>query len=375
MMIFFIAIILTSISPALPRLAEDFSLNYTDMGLLFTFESIGFVVFTFFSGIIADRIGKKKTIMLFLIMLVVSIFLWAFSPNYTFLYAVILFMGGGIGIVETLSNALLSDLSDENEIAYQLNIMQCFFGFGAIAGPILIGLAFSYGVSWRTVYQVLGVAFVVMTIWFFMNKFPQLPAAEKIVLRDLKALVVDAKFLLICLCMLLYTGSEVGAWGWMAEFTESVMNFSVAESGAAVAAFWASMTVTRLILAAHLHRINLIKLIIWLSLASGAVSALMGIADSKAFMWLMVVLLGAACSAIWPNVLAYGAEIYKKNSGTVFAMLIASGGAGNTIIPGLMGLSGERFGLRWSLAIPAVFFALIAVLFVIIPRLKSRMQS
>ena len=29
------------------------------------------------------------------------------------------------------------------------------------------------------------------------------------------ALVRDRRFLLICLCMMLYTGAEVGSWGWM----------------------------------------------------------------------------------------------------------------------------------------------------------------
>jgi len=368
---FLIAVILTSIGPSLPRLAEYFDLNYADLGLLFTFEAIGFTAFTFLSGIIADHIGKKRTMMLFLIMLTVSVFLWAFSLNYSFLNIMILVMGGGIGIVETMSNALLSDLSEEGEKTYQINIMQCFFGLGAIAGPILIGLVYSYGVSWRSVYLFLGFAFAAATVWFFINRFPPLPTAEKINLGDMKTLLADRKFLLICLSMLIYTGSEVGSWGWMAEFTESVMYFSVVESGAAVAVFWTAMTVTRLILARELHRINMRKLIMGLSVSAGVMSALMGAADSKAFVWAVIALLGVACSGIWANVLAYGAENYKKYSGTVFATLIASGGVGNTLVPGLMGLSGERFGLRWSLSIPAVLFCMIAVLFVIIPRLKS----
>ena len=365
------AICLTIISPSLPRLASHFGLNHGEMGLLLTYEFVGFTAFTLFSGVIADHIGKRKTFLLFMAMLVCSVFLLAFSPNFSFLCVVLLFLGGGMGVFETMSNAILSDLCDEGERAFQINMMQCFFGIGAVAGPILASLAYSNDVSWRIVYQLLGALLIALTLWFVMNRFPPLPPAGKIRLGDIKNLLTDKKFLLICLCMFCYTGSEVGSWGWMSEYTESVMRFTVMESGAAVAVFWTAMTIGRMIIAKLLARVDLRKFIMWLSLLAGVVCALMGVAQDKASVWIVIVLLGFACSGVWGMILSYGAEIYTRNSGTVFSTFIASGGIGMSVVPGAMGFSAGFLGLRGSLVIPAAFLALIAALFAIIPRFKA----
>jgi len=373
---FISAISFTVISPSLPRLGADFNLNHSEMGLLFTFQFIGFTAFTIIAGIIADHIGKRMTTALFTTVLIVCVFLFAVSPNYLFLCVVLLFLGGGLGVFESMSNALLSDIcEDESERTYQINYMQCFFGIGAVVGPILVSLAYSNGISWRSIYQMLGALLIALIIWFVFNRFPALPPADKIRLRDIKELVTDKKFLLICLCIFFYTGSEVGSWGWMAEFTESVLDFTVMESGVAVAVFWSAMTVSRFIAAKLLLKADLRKFIMWLSLFAGVISAVMGFSESKAFAWVVIILLGFACSGIWGMILSYGAKIYTRNSGTVFSTLIASGGIGISVVPGLMGITAEHIGLRWSLGFPAAFFAIITILFVIIPRLNKTISE
>jgi len=372
---FIAAICLTIIGPSLPRLGADFDLDLGQMGLLFTFEFVGFTAFTFFSGIIADYIGKRKTAILSLIMLTVSIFVLTLSPNFVFLGVVLVFLGGGMGVMEILSNSLLSDICDEEDKTYQIVFMQCFFGAGAVVGPILISLAYSYGVSWRSVYQVLGIALIALTVWFLLNKFPPLPAAAKIDLRGFANLISDKKFLLICLCMFLYTGAESCGWGWMAEFTESVMRFSVLESGAAVAVFWLAMTISRLIAAKLLHKVDVRTFIMGFSLSAGIICAIMGFVDNTVLTWIIIILLGFACSGIWGMILSYGAAIFKKNTGTTFATISASGGVGMSVIPALMGVTGKYVGLRWSLVFPAVSFVLIMVLFIIIPGISPKKEN
>ena len=369
------AVCLTIISPSLPRFAQGFRLDLGEMGLLLTIEFIGFTAFAFCAGIVSDRIGKRKTVLLAMIILTIAVFLLTFSPNYPVLCIVLLFMGGGFGIMETMSNALLSDICDEGETVYQLNLMSCFFGIGAFIGPVLTGLAYSNGMSWRTVYQVLGFFLAALTLWFALNKLPTLPFTEKIKLIDIKNLVVDKKFLLICLCMFLYTGSEVGSWGWMSEFCESVMQFTVIESSIAVAVFWVAMTISRFVVARLLRKVDLRKFIMVLALAAGVISAVMGIMDHKVFVWIIIVLLGAACSSQWSMIVSYGAEIYKRNTGTVFAMLVASGGIGMSFVPGAMGFSAEHIGLRGSLVFPAALFALIAAVFIIIPKIAPKSEN
>jgi FHS family glucose/mannose:H+ symporter-like MFS transporter len=365
------AVCITMIAPTLSQLSKDFSLGLSEMGMLLACQFIGFTVFVVASGIIADRIGKKNVVSGALIMLVISAFVLSFAPNYSVLCAALLFLGGGMGILETMSNALLADINPGNSV-FMLNFLQVFFGLGAIFGLVLIGAGYSRNISWRLVYQVVGAVAAVITLWFVINKLPPLPKAEKIHLKDVSALMSDVRFLMICFCLFSYTGAESSGWGWLSTYAETNLGFSVFESSAAVAVFWIAVTVGRLIIALSIKKLNLAKLIISLAVSAGVVCVAMGVMRQGIFVWIAIALLGMACSAQWGLILSYGTERYRRNSGTVFAVLLASGGLGMSSITYLMGFVGDRLGMRVSLMIPALFFMLIAFMFIVIERLGER---
>jgi FHS family glucose/mannose:H+ symporter-like MFS transporter len=275
---------------------------------------------------------------------------------------VLLFLGGGMGILETMSNALLADIDPDNSV-FLLNFLQVFFGLGAILGPVAAGVAYSEHISWRVVYQAVGVILIVVTVWFILNKLPPLPKAEKIRVGDVRALLGDGGFLTICFCIFAYTGAESSGWGWLSTYAEKNLSFSAAESGAAVAVFWTAVTAGRFLIALTLKKFDLRKLIAALSLSSAVVCVIMGVLHQKIFAWIVVILLGLACSSQWGLILSFGAERYKRNSGSVFAILLASGGFGMALVPYLTGLAGDLAGMRISLFVPASMFASIAILF------------
>jgi fucose permease len=365
------AVCITIIGPTLSQLSKDFSLGLSEMGISLTCQFIGFTVFVVASGIAADHIGKKNVVSGALIMLVISSLALSFSPNYSLFCAALLFLGGGMGILETMSNALLADIHPGNSV-FMLNFLQVFFGLGAIFGPILVGAAYSRDISWRLVYQVTGVITAAITLWFVINKLPPLPKTEKIYLKDVRNLMSDIRFLMICFCMFSYTGAESSGWGWLSTYAETNLGFSVFESSAAVAVFWIAVTVIRLIISLSIKKMNLVKLIISLAVSAGIVCAVMGVMRQGIFVWVVIALLGIACSSHWGLILSYGTERYRRNSGTVFAVLLASGGMGMSIVPYMMGFVGDSLGMRVSLTIPALFFMAIAFTFIIIVRLGNR---
>jgi len=344
------------------------------MGMLLAFQFIGFTVFVLASGIVSDHIGKKTTLSAAMIMLTLSSFILSFVSSFELLCFVLLFLGGGMGILEMMSNALLSDIRSDNAVFY-LNFMQVFFGLGAIIGPVLIGVAYASDISWRIIYRILGVLLAFLTVWFMVNKLPTLPPSEKVNISAIKNLFTDKKFILICLCMFLYTGAESSGWGWLSTYTSSILNFTVIESSTTVAVFWVSMTISRLLVALIIKKCEVRKIIMVMATFAGIVCGIMSFVQEGFAVWLMIVLLGFACSSQWGLILSYGTERYKRNSGTVFALLVASGGIGMSIVPYLSGIAGDLFGMRTSLFVPAVMFLLITLSFVVIPNVKARLEN
>ena len=363
--------VLTITGPLLTEISSAFSLNLAQSGFLFAANFIGFSIFIVIGGIAADHWGKRKVMSVSLVGLALSLFAFPLSPSFYTACFISLFTGGFCGIVESLTNALVVDLNPEN-CSFHVNITQIFFGIGALVGPIMAGILVSSGISWRQCYYIIGGLLALSAIIFIANKLPPLPKPEKINMTAFRNLVTDWKFLLICLCMVFYTGSEVGGWGWMSTFLKKNMDFPISKSSLAVSIFWLVVTIGRLICSPLTLRYSARFLAIVLALFSVVVTILSGLVGSEFAVWAVIVAMGLAYSSQWALIVAYGSSIYKKYSGTVFALLVGSGGVGMAVVPFLMGIIGEYINMRIAMISPALLFLMVALIFVNIEKIKPK---
>lgn len=362
--------VLTSYSPMLPSIAETFSLSVSQSGIIFSANFIGFVAFILFGGILADRIGKKKVFVAAVVGFALSLIIFPISSNFLGVCIVMAFIGGFGGIIETVTNAVISDINP-TKASFYVNMTQVFFGVGAVLGPIVASVVVASGIKWQAYYFGMGVISVVIALLIVLAKVPNIQSTDGISLVIFKGLMRDKRFLLICLCMFLYTGSEVGSWGWMSTFLKGNMNFGIIKSGIAVAAFWASMTISRFICGFLTFKFNIRWIIITLAFFSSIFVFLMGFEVSEGVMWFVIIGLGFSFSSQWPLIASFGSEKYPASSGTVFALLVGSGGLGGTVIPYAMGYLGEKTNEHIAAMSPAILFIVIVVIFLWIDKMPK----
>lgn len=365
------AMVLTVNSPLLTSISKTFSLSLAQSGIIFSANFIGFVVFILVGGIMSDRLGKKAVLSVSIVGLSLGLALFTFCSNFYIACLVMFFIGGFGGIIESMITALVSELNSENSSFY-INMAQVFFGIGALAGPILAGTAVAYGLPWQLCYKVLGTVSLVLAVIFIINRLPSLSKPESITLSAFKHLVSDKKFLLICLCMVFYTGSEVGGWGWMSTFLSKNLKFSAAMSGTAVGVFWLAVTAGRLLCGPLTFKYSSRKLVMVLAYLSAVVTLLSGLTDNHILVWIIIVAMGLAYSSQWPLIVSYGGEHYNRYTGTVFALLVGSGGLGSSIVPPIMGIIGQNVNIHAAMISPAVLFLAVGVIFTVIDKVRSR---
>ncbi|HEX3043380.1 MAG TPA: MFS transporter, partial [Bacillota bacterium] len=217
---------------------------------------------------------------------------------------------------------------------------------------------------WQICYFILGGLSLIFTGLFLMLKLPPLPQSAKITLLTFGKLIIDPKLLIICLCMAFYTGSEIGGWGWMSTFLKQNLKFSATKSSIAVALFWGGMTIGRFICGRLLVRFNLRNIIITLAFLSALITTLSGYITGGLAVLGIVIAMGLAYSSLWPMIASYGGNYHPQYSGTVFALLIASGGIGATVIPLAMGFLAQNINIRMAAISPGILFLLIGLIFV-----------
>ena len=230
----------------------------------------------------------------------------------------------------------------------------------------------TYGIDWRAVYQVIAASFAIAAIAFVANKLPPLPPNDRIDWSSFKSLVSDKKFLVLCACMFLYTGSEVGAWGWMATFMKETLHFDILKSSMAVGLFWLAMIVGRLIFTPLSLKYPPKALVRLLAFSATASTVFSGLVHNEILIWLGVALLGLTYSSQWSLIVAYGSEQYQQSTGTVFALLVGSGGIGMAVVPLFMGVVGQYISVNVSMISPALFFLIIGIIFILIDVKKNK---
>jgi len=353
---------LTSYSPMLPSISKTFSLSLTQSGFIFTANFIGFVAFILLGGILSDRIGKKTVLVIASGGFGISLILFPFSNNFILACFMMALIGGFGGIIETVTNAVISDINPEKANFY-VNMTQVFFGIGAVIGPILASVVVGVDIRWQVFYFGLGIIALVLTLFLGIEKVPNRRNEESISWPIFKGLLLDKRFMLICLCMFLYTGSEVGSWGWMTTFLKGNMGFGIVKSGIAVAAFWAAMTISRFICGYLALKYNNKYIIMLLAGFSSLFVLASGFQLGEAMTWIVVIGLGFSFSSQWPLIATFGSRDYPASTGTVFALLVGSGGLGGTIIPYVMGFIGETVNTQVAAMSPTLFFVMIVIIF------------
>ncbi len=371
------AMVLTVISPLIMEIARSFELDIGGVGIIFTYTFIGLTLFVPVGGYIADRIGKKKV--LNIAVAGISLALTAFFTASDFLTLCIasIFIGGFGGIIESMASAFLHDINPEKP-EYYVNMVQIFFGIGAVIGPLAVGQAILSGFTWRNCYAVLTLVMAVVALIFIFSFYDEQRTKanigiKKIVKPNIKPmeLIKNKYFILLCLSMFFYTGSEVGAWGWMCTYLETGFMFTADKSTLAVSLFWIALTVGRVLCGMLTLKFKPVKIVIMLAFSSAIFTLLSAFVRSDFGIYFAVIAMGFAFSSQYPLIVSYAGNLFKSSTGTVFSLMVACSGVGNMLVPYLMGLTGEAVGMAASMIIPAVLFSFTGFIFIYLNKTKN----
>src|SRR5947207_40028 len=128
-----------SVGVIIPQVIREFRLSMTVAGAFHYATMSGIALAGFFLGYLADKLGRKKTIILGLTLFALSSYLFAVGSTFLFFLALLLFSGFAIGIFKTGALALIGDITrSTTEHTSTMNTVEGFFAVGAIIGPAVV---------------------------------------------------------------------------------------------------------------------------------------------------------------------------------------------------------------------------------------------
>ena len=155
--------------PSLPQLASFFETSASMTQLTLTTAMIGLAVGQLLLGPLSDKFGRKKTLIISLVIYIISTVLIVFSPNIETMIVLRVIQGLSSAGSVVISRAVATDLYRGREMTRFFGLLMTINGIAPIISPILGSLLLEY-ISWKGVFVFLALIGVVVLFFCFRLK-------------------------------------------------------------------------------------------------------------------------------------------------------------------------------------------------------------
>ena len=155
--------------PSLPQLASFFETSATMTQLTLTTAMIGLAVGQLLLGPLSDKFGRKKPLIISLVIYIISTVLIVFSPNIETMIVLRVIQGLSSAGSVVISRAIATDLYRGREMTRFFGLLMTINGIAPIISPILGSLLLEY-ISWKGVFVFLALIGVVVLFFCFRLK-------------------------------------------------------------------------------------------------------------------------------------------------------------------------------------------------------------
>lgn len=140
-----------AVSYAAPGISQDWNIERAALGLVLSMELVGMALGSIFLGQLADRIGRRPTILLCLIVMACGMLLAALCRSPVELSLVRLVTGLGIGGMLASISALVAEVANARSRTISVALMAAGYPLGAVIGGMIASNLLVAG-SWRDVF-------------------------------------------------------------------------------------------------------------------------------------------------------------------------------------------------------------------------------
>ncbi len=351
---FFITMSMGIANPVVPLYAKDLGATYTDLGLIGVAWSAPYCFFPVLAGLWSDRIGRLKVLLMGISTSIVVPLLLLISKSPFDIALVRFFHGVGLSFLWVAGEALISDVTKEEERARHLGLFNASWAMGYFIGPMVSALTIERvgyaGIFWLSFYASLASPLVLLLAEGDVK--PSRSAEGKIVDRVREALSKASSFYLAVIASSIVMSiiySVYPAYLRELRFTDSEVSFVVGVVAAARAAGFWSVTIV-----SGLGE----KKAVFLGLSLQVIASLLIVlAHGLVFAALVAAVAGYAIGVLVPPSTSAISRTLGGDFGLLLGIMESMFGVGWVVGPGVGGFLADY--TSWSTS-PYIFMALVS---------------
>ncbi|GGW83374.1 MFS transporter [Alteromonas halophila] len=368
-----------SVGEIIKEVKVAFSVTNAQASLMHSLPMLGIAMSGLFLGFLADKMGRKPTIILGLAVFGLACYSFLVANDFVFIVSLMTLSGIAVGIFKTGALALIGDISTSTrQHTSTMNGAEAFFGVGAIIGPLIVAYLINQGVAWQWLYVIAGgvcTLLIVIALWVRYPRYMRTHAdeAESVSLLQSLKLVKNPYALGFSVGAFLYVAAESAIYVWMPSYlvcdaTSLRATYDCYSSGMAqtlaiysVTAFFVLRAAGRFVgiwMMAHFNW----ALVLMLFSGAIVVCFFAGLAGGKHLALYLFPLSGIFMSVIYPTFNSKGISCFPKHQhGSIAGVILFFTAAGAAAGPLIMGLVSDAMGgdAKYGFIVATVFAALL----------------
>ena len=372
-LIFFVISFLTNIiGPLVPEIIDDFNLSLTLVALLPFAFFIAYGVMSIPSGMLIEKFQEKPVMIAAFIVAFAGSLILAISPNYLTAVFSLFLIGSGMAMLQVAINPLLREAGGEEHFAFNATLAQLIFGLASFFSP----LVYSYLVlrlqdvtaesnllittlskivpedlHWVSLYWLFAVISIIMVIVMMASRIPKVEKKEEERVGALKVhleLFRNPIVILFFFGIFTYVGTEQGVANWISEFLNKYHEYDPQTTGArTVSLFWGLMTVGG-VLGIVLLKLLDSKIVLVMFTTAAIISLSCALFSTGPVALVAFPLVGFFAAVMYPVIFSLALNSLKEHHGT-FSGILVTAIIGGAIVPLIIGVLGDLFGLRYGM--------------------------
>ena len=356
---------------------EEQGLSDTVANVLPSLVFFWFLIFSVPTSVLMNKIGKKNTVLLSMVVTALSLLLPMFGNSFPLMLVAFSLLGIGNTLMQTSLNPLMALVSGGKNLASQLTFGQFVKAIASFMAPLIAGWGYkslipTFGLDWRVLFAIYFVVSVLATLllWFTPiaeeKSTEQLPAVGTQFANCFRLLGVPV-VLLSFLGIMCHVGIDVGTNTTAPKLLIERTGMTLDEAGFATSLYFIFRTLGCLTGSYFLRVLKTRTFFIISVVMMAASMALMCVGDTKTLLYIGIALVGYGNSNVFSMCFAQALTAMPDKQNEVSGLMIM-GLFGGTIFPLLMGFASDAMGQIGAVLVMAVG---VIYLFTYIKQLKT----
>jgi fucose permease len=324
----------------------DFKLSDSVANLLPSMVFLWFLVFSVPTGMLMNKIGRRKTVLLSLGVTAAALLMPSLHYSFTWMMVSFCLLGIGNTLLQVSLNPLISNIVSGDKLASTLTFGQFIKAISSFCAPIIAAWAAVYFGSWKMLYPVfLAIAALTFISLFFEDIKDEKTTGKTSSFGECFALLGDGTILLCFIGIICHVGIDVGTNVSAPKILIDRLGISLAQAGYATSLYFLCRTV-----GAFCGSMILAK---WDAKKFFAVSAAMLLLatlgliflQGKAALYICIALMGLGNANVF-SIIFSQALLHKADKKNEVSGLMIMGVFGGALFPPVMGLASDAMGAQ-----------------------------